>query len=172
MSINLGTDENPQIAYVSLNGGFVDAQVRATDYDTLIAAAKVAELMYEIMETVTDPDTGETTEQGTGEWALARGVSMDHVGSIVITPATYDADGNELTPAVLDTRHHCNIRLASPATEQVDENGDLKWHKWALNWTQSGIDDTQVNASEEAKVLMGVALINPETINSPSRVWL
>lgn len=172
MSVNLGTDENPLIAFVAVSGGYVDAVVRATDLAAFEAAAKVAELLYEITETVTDPDTGETTQQGTGEWAVAKGVNIDHIGPVEITPGTYDADGNEITAPVMDTRHHVNVRLGPPATDRVDAQGNLKWHKWALAWTQTGTDDTQVNASEQAKVLMDVALIDPETINTPSRAWL
>lgn len=172
MSINLGTEENPLIAYVAVSGGFVDAIVRAPTVAAFEAAAKAAEMLYEITETITDPDTGETTEQGTGEWAISPGVHFDHLGPVVITPGTYDADGNEVTAPVMDTRHHVNIRLGPPATERVDEQGNLKWHKWALAWTQNGLPDAQINANETAVVYLDVALIDPETISTPSRVWL
>lgn len=157
MSVNLGTEENPLIAFVAVSGGYVDAVVRATDLAAFEAAAKVAELLY---------------QDNSGEWVAARGLNIDHIGPVEITPGTYDADGNEITVPVMDTRHHVNIRLGPPATERVDEQGNLKWHKWALAWTQNGTDDTQVNAAEQAKVLMDVALIDPDTINTPSRVWL
>lgn len=172
MSVNLGTDENPLIAYVAVSGGFVDAQVRATDLAAFEAAAKLAGLLYEVTETVTDPETGEATEQGTGVWVPARGVHIDHLGPVVISPGTYAEDGTEIVPPGIDTRHHANIRLSPPATTNTDENGRLLWHKWALEWTQNGTPDPQVNATEKARVLMDVALIDPETISSPARMWL
>ena len=76
MSHNLGTEENPILVLVRYSGGMLDAVVRATDEATFEAAARWAELRYEVTETVTDPETGETTEQGTGEWATARGVHI------------------------------------------------------------------------------------------------
>lgn len=171
MAINLGTEENPLMAYVAMSGGYIDAVVRAADLTAFENAAKAAELLYELTETVLDPDTGEQVVQGTGEWAVAKGVSIDHIGPIIITPGTYDEAGNVLTAPVLDTRHHANIRLGPPATERVDQDGNLKWHKWALAWTTNGTPDTQINSNENAMVFMNVALIDPETINTPSRIF-
>ena len=172
MSYNLGTEENPILVLVRYSGGMLDAVVRATDEATFEAAARWAELKYEVTETVTDPETGETTEQGTGEWATAKGVHINHLGPVVITPGTYGEDGVELTASVMDNRHHVNIRLTDPALSRVDEYGVLKWEKWAMAWSLGGADDTQVNANEVGKVMQGVSLIDPDTIASPTRVWL
>jgi hypothetical protein len=172
MSYNLGTEENPILVLVNFSGGMLDAVVRATDEATFEAAARWAELKYEVTETVTDPETGETTTQGTGEWATAKGVHIDHLGPVVITPGTYDAEGNELTAPVVDTRHHVNIRLTEPALSRVDDYGVIKWEKWAMAWSLGGEDDTQINAQEVGKVMQGVSLIDPDTIATPSRVWL
>ena len=172
MSVNLGTEENPAIALVNVSGGMVDAVVRATDEATFEAAARWAELRYELTETVTDPETGETTTEGTGVWATSKGVNISPLGPVVITPGTYDADGNQLTAPVLDTRYHVNIRIADPAVSRVDEHGIPKWEKWALAWSLGGAPDTQVNAEEEGRVMQSVSLIDPDTIRSPSRVWL
>jgi branched-chain amino acid aminotransferase len=70
------------------------------------------------------------------------------------------------------TRHHVNIRLSGTAATNVDGYGITKWHKWAMAWTLGGTDGAQVNASELAKTLYGVDLIDNETIKSPARVWL
>lgn len=88
------------------------------------------------------------------------GVNIEHIGPVVITPATYDEEGEELTPAVLDTRHHVNFRISA----------DLAWQPIALAWMTMGAPD-EPNKSEEAKVLAGVSLINPDSVNSPSRTW-
>lgn len=172
MSHNIGTDENPILVFVRYSGGMIDAVVRATDEATFEAAARWAELRYELTETVTDEETGETTTQGTGEWATSKGVYISPLGPVVITPGVYTEDGTETTAPVLDTRYHVNVRLASPAVDAVDDYGVLKWEKWAMAWTAGGVDDTQINANEVGKVLQGVSLIDPETINTPSRVWL
>jgi hypothetical protein len=90
----------------------------------------------------------------------------------MLTPAVLDGDGNETTPAVFDTRHHVNFRLAPPASERLDEHGDPRWWQWALAWTMQGDNDTNPNAAEQAKILHDITLIDPDTISSPSRVFL
>lgn len=41
--------------------------------------------------------------------ALPRNWDADHVGSVTTTPGTYDEDGNEVTPPVVDGRYHVNL---------------------------------------------------------------
>lgn len=59
---------------------------------------------------------------------------------IVDTPATYDVDGNELTPTVLSTRYHADIKV----TEELDFSSSvapvintpvhgIKWAEGAKN---------------------------------------
>jgi hypothetical protein len=49
------------------------------------------------------------------------GYAVDEIGPIVLTPGTYDSNGNELTAPVLDTWHWVNLRLhADKATEDED----------------------------------------------------
>lgn len=168
MSINIGTEDSPVLVNVALSGGMVDAYVRATDRDTFEAAALIAGLKYEVMQTITDPDTGEETTQGTGEYKVAKGVEIYPIGPVVITPAVLDEDGNVTTPAVMDTRHHVNFRMGEPAVSRSDEDG-LLWHKWAIYWTMQGADDTQINNAEQGKVMLGVSLIDPDTISSKAR---
>jgi len=40
--------------------------------------------------------------------------SIDEVGSITITEATYDDDLNEITPPIVDDRHHVNFMGTHP----------------------------------------------------------
>lgn len=171
MSINIGTEDNPVMVNVTLSGGMVDAYVRATDRATFDAAALVAGLTYEVMQTVVDEEGNETTE-GTGEIRTARGVEIHHIGPVVITPAVMDEEGNVVTEAVMDTRHHVNFRMGEPAVSRRDKDGTLLWQKWAAQWTAAGADDTQRNHLEEGKVLMGVSLIDPDTVSSKSLVVL
>jgi len=171
MSINIGTEEAPVMVNVALSGGMVDAYIRCADLATFEAAALVAGLTYEVMETITDPDTGEETTQGTGEYKVAKGVEIHHIGPVVITPAVLDEDGNVTTPAVMDIRHHVNFRMGEPAVSRTDADG-LLWHKWAIYWTMQGADDTQINNAEQGKVMLGVSLIDPDTISSKARTVL
>ena len=168
MSINIGTEEAPVLVNVALSGGMVDAYVRATDRATFDAAALVAGLTYEVMETVVDEETGEETQQPTGEIRVARGVEIHHIGPVEITPAVLDEEGNVATPAVMDTRHHVNFRMGEPAISRTDADG-LLWQKWAAQWTAAGADDTQINNAEEGKVMLGVSLIDPDTISSKAQ---
>lgn len=172
MSVNIGTEEAPVMVNVALSGGMVDAYVRCADRATFDAAALVAGLTYEVMETVTDPETGEETQQPTGEIRTARGVEIHHIGPVEITPAVMDEEGNVTTPAVMDTRHHVNFRMGEPAVSRTDEEGTLLWQKWAAQWTAAGADDTQINNAEEGKVMLGVSLIDPDTISSKARTVL
>ena len=41
--------------------------------------------------------------------------AVDHVGEVVLVPAVMDGD-EELEPAVIDTRHHVNLRTRMPLT--------------------------------------------------------
>ena len=86
MSINLGTEENPLIAFVAVSGGYVDAVVRATDLAAFEAAAKVAELLYEVMETVTggaDPADGQLGTFWTEEFEEVFGEELTWVAGFV-----------------------------------------------------------------------------------------
>lgn len=167
MSINIGTEDTPVMVNVALSGGMVDAYVRCADEDTFLQAALVAGLMYEITETLVDEE-GNEFQHGTGEYKVAKGVEIYHIGPVVITPAVMDEAGNVVTPAVMDTRHHVNFRMGEPAISRTDADG-LLWHKWATYWTAQGTDDTQINSAEEGKVLLGVSLIDPGTISSKAR---
>ena len=156
---------------VALSGGMVDAYIRCADLATFEAAALVAGLKYEVMQTVVDEETGEETTQGTGEYKVAKGVEIYPIGPVVITPAVMDEEGNVVTEAVMDTRHHVNFRMGEPAISRTDADG-LLWHKWAIYWTMQGADDTQINNAEQGKVMLGVSLIDPDTISSKARTVL
>lgn len=46
--------------------------------------------------------------------------AVDHVGEVVLVPAVMDGD-EELEPAVIDTRHHVNLRVRKPLSlAQID----------------------------------------------------
>jgi len=41
-----------------------------------------------------------------------------------------------------------------------------------LNWTRYGEPDAQTNTDEVGVVLSAVSLIDPDTIHTPTRIWL
>lgn len=158
--------------YASLSGGYVDTCIRATDRDTWIQAALSQNLLYRDPITETDPETGEETIVGYGdEIHASAGANITEIGSVVLTPAVLDAEGNVATPAVMDTRYHLNMRIAEPLLSKADENGYPLWQKTALAWMQYG-QPVEPNSEERAKALSGVEMIDPDSINNPDRVWL
>lgn len=149
---------NNQEVFVAYSGGVVDAIVRAPNKETFEAVARSVDLYYEV-------------DSKTGEWKLGRGVNIDHLGPVIITPATYDNEGNMLSSSVFDNRHHVNIRLVPPATSRLTANGNPKWHQWAIAWTQNGTLDPDINNNENAILFNQVALIDPDSISTPLRIW-
>lgn len=91
----------------------------------------------------------------------APGVTIDHIGSVVLAPAILDAAGDIATPAVTDNRHHLNLRV----------HPDFDWQPFAVKWTQDGAV-TAPNNSEDGRRFYRVTLIDPDTIASPSRIML
>lgn len=51
-----------------------------------------------------------------GKWpTTGDGFALDIIGPVVTEPGTYDDEGQELTPPVMDNRFHANLRC----TEEV-----------------------------------------------------
>ena len=171
MSYNLGTEKEPIPVFVSFAGGILDLPLRADDYDTFLKTARYVGLYYEVMGIVTDEDTGELRPVATGVYKVAKDVSIDLIGPATITSGVYDDDGKEISPPIIDTRCHANVRMMGSALARTDEHGTPLWEIWAMAWTLGGADDTHQNAAEEGKAMYGVTLIDPATIASPSRVW-
>lgn len=65
--------------------------------------------------------TGETDENG--KEIVSPGFVVDEIGSVVLTPAVIDAEGNVVTPAVMDTWFWVNVRIFGSAYR--DDNDDL-----------------------------------------------
>lgn len=89
------------------------------------------------------------------------GVTIDPIGPVETTPAVFDALGAVITAAIIDNRYHLNLRVAT----------DFNWRPFASKWTQDG-SATMSNASENGKRFYRVTLIDPDTISTPSRVFL
>lgn len=157
MSITV-TDENGDEyeAYVRVTGGMIDAIVRATDEATWVQGAVFYGLLV----------------PADGDVVLAPGVEISIIGPSVLAPATYSESGEVLTEAVVDSRHHVNLRIHGPALEKTDETGVPKWVRMVISWTKFGEAGGVSNADEKSVELYGVELIDHDTISTPDRVWL
>lgn len=105
------------------------------------------------------------------------GVAIDELGPITKTPATYDAEGNEITPAVIVDGHHVNLRAYGEFAEQVTyglpQEGDVFQRTHLLQIIQDldfkPITEEGVPAGYEGP--NGVRLFDPGVINRRARVW-
>ena len=133
-----------------------DFLIRAIDRDTFLAVGESQDIL----------SVGEN-----GEIIPNPGVHVDEIGPHERVPAELDADGNIVTPAVVDTRWHVNIRISDPATDKPDPvDPSMKKFEGMMNrWKNNGRTGKN-NASEKSWNLNGVELV--EGVQSPSRVWL
>ena len=157
--------------YATLSGGVLHCMIRCTDEATFEAVGlQVGLLRYEnpAQEAVVDPETGEEITPAvpaSGAVIPTQGNTVTRIGSHVITPATYDEEGNEVTPAVMDNRFHVNFWLSPEATKRGE------WEAWIVQWMLNGTLAEQ-NRSEVALLYQGVEVIDPASISSPSNVLL
>lgn len=165
----LYVDETP--VYAKLSGGVLHCMIRCTDEATFeTVGLQVGLLRYEnpAQDAVVDPETGEEITPAvpaSGAIIPTQGNTVTRLGSHVITPATYDEEGNEVTPAVMDNRFHVNFWLSPEATKRGE------WEAWIVQWMLNGTLAEQ-NKSEVALLYQGVEVIDPASISSPSNVLL
>ena len=104
-------------------------------------------------------------------------VAIDELGPVPKTPATYDDEGNELTPAVIVGGHHVNLRaygqFAAQVTYGLPQEGDVFQRTHLLQIIQDldfkPITEEGVPAGYEGP--NGVRLFDPGVINRRARVW-
>ena len=159
--INRGTTDDPIWVNIAEVGGRFHLYTRSTDEATLDANLLYAGITYTEVVTLT-PAVTETVVK------LARGAEVLRIGSLTLTPAVLDADGNVTTAAVADNRFHAQIILSEPASTNTDEHGVNLIDLVGMAWTLGGVDDTNQNASETGKLLYGTTALDPDTIASPS----
>lgn len=157
--------------YATLEGGRLWAMIRATDKATFDQKAlEVGLKVHSIpaVPAIIDPVTEEVlfpAEPASGPLIPASGVTITEMGPHVLVPGTYDADGTELTPPVLDNRYHVNFWLGPHLVDRGN------WKQWALAWTMNGQAGTP-NTAEESVVYSGIELIDPITVTSPANRML
>jgi hypothetical protein len=148
--------------YGVMDRGNLWLMVRATDKDAFDAFAVDAALKFytnPAQDEFLDED-GEVETQAvpaSGPLKTDPDVTIAELGPHVLTAGVYDADGNETTAPVMDSRYHANIWIG-PKMLAKDS-----WMRWATLWTHYG-DAVVANAQEDGTAMRGVELITP---NSP-----
>lgn len=144
--------------FARIVGGMVDLICRA-DTEELAIQGMIAQAIL-----VQDEETGEVRR--------SKGVEVTPIGSVTVKPAVYDEEDNLITEAVVDSRHHFNLRIRGQALLVESENfpGLKAWEETAYVWTAYGEDDPNQNAHEVGRNIGGITLIDPDTIVSPKRV--
>ena len=175
-----------RFSYAPDGGLIVDAQLRAPDKDTMIAAALEANLMEVVKNSeyvVISPDVYETNEDGqrvlvkheVGEdrplpdtVKAVRDVTFSHIGTVELVPAVLDEKGDVIEPAIFSTNHCANLRMQRSMLEKVDEDGYPLWKLTALRWMRYGVPKTDAKGTI-SQDLSGVELI--KTVRSPALTW-
>lgn len=154
--MDIGTEENPIMVPARRDGGRILLMARASDKWEIDAALAAFDLTVSVDD----------------ESRPAAGVQIDMVGQVELTPAVFDGVGDIVAPAVVDDWVHCNILIAEPALSALNDDGKLKWVTFLRHWAENANAARKRNADEEGTVLLDVTLIDPDTIRSPSRVFL
>lgn len=141
--------------YARMSGGMIDLMIRA-DTRADFRQVAVATGLIEIVD---------------GEVIVAPGVDLDPIGPIVKTPAVMSGM-TVVTPAVMDNRWHCNMRISRAAVEREEDGTRPRWVKWITRWHKDGVADGVANKSEVGVKLLKITFIDPSTISTPKRVWL
>ena len=115
----------------------MDLMYRATDKATWDAYASAMNL------TATD-----------GENTYPLGCYIDEIGHVVTTPAVISEDGTILTPAVMDDRHHVNVRVIHLPTV-TDDDGNV----------------SVISMADLAAGNADVEWVDPATVDNPRRIW-
>ena len=85
--------------------------------------------------------------------------------TVVLTPAILDVDGAVITPALLDPRYNCNLRIGEPLIRKKDASG---WHLWELlllDWTGIGTDSI-INDKVPGVAVSDVSLVDLSEVDT------
>jgi hypothetical protein len=157
--------------YATFDRGNLWCMIRAVDKATFDAHALAVGLkMHEIpaQSAVLDHETQEVITpavEASGPLIPAYGITITEIGPHILVPAVVDADGFEVTPAIMDNRHHVNFWLDAATVARGE------WMRWATAWTYYG-SDIVANAEEAGVSMNGIELIDPETVKRPSNRML
>ena len=111
-------------------------------------------------------------------------VTSSWPGIVTKTPAVEDEDGNIITPAVLVSGWHCNVRVTGPLVAEMtyglpqhNEDGTLKdvlMRTWAmqlfgLEWSEA---DPVTGFPAGCRNADGITYSDTRNFSSPDNVWL
>jgi len=97
-----------------------------------------------------------------GEPVPAEHVRVDTLGPVVVTPGTYDEEGNELTPPVMDDWYHVNLRIIEHQRDEVVQS---------FASGKAVVTEQDVRAIEGTIEEGAIQLLFAEDIETPIRVW-
>jgi len=147
----------------SWQGGRILMMGRATSRTVLHNTLIAAKLMF--LDLVTGQITYGRDVDAAEEQPYAYDPRVAPMPRIMLTPGTYDEDGNQLTAPTFDARYHANILLGPGIVARGT------WKAPLLNYYYHGALVGEKNAEEVAYEVGGVELIDPATIRSPSNRW-
>lgn len=131
------------------------------------------------MTTTLLPDgTPLATLSDDGALIPAPNVIIDEIGPVVKTPAVFDEDGDEVTPAVIVGGHHVNLvaigELAAMLTAGLPAEGSLFERTHLLDLMPGMVWEPLPSEGIPPgyKGPNGVVLFDPAAVTSRSRVWL
>jgi hypothetical protein len=144
--------------------------IRAVSCDVYLAAAlQVGLLVHQnpAQDAILDSEGNELfpAVEASGPLVPRSGTVITELGEMTLTPAVLDENGNVVTPAVTDGRHHVNFWLDQEAWERQ------QWLEFALGWALNG-QPGNPNHEETSLALSGIELIDPLTVTSPSNIML
>lgn len=105
------------------------------------------------------------------------GVLIDELGAVAKSPATLDAEGNEIDPAVVVDGHHVNLRAYGRFAEQVTyglpDEGDVfqRTHLLQIIQDLEFVPITAKGVPFGYEGPNGVRLFDPGAVSVPARVW-
>jgi len=112
-----------------------------------------------------------------GQLLPTDGVQIDELGPVTKTPATFDKNGDELTPAVIVGGHHVNLRAYGEFAQQVTyglpQEGDVfqRTHLLQIIQDLDFVPITEEGVPPGYEGPNGVRLFDPGVVNIPRRVW-
>jgi len=119
-----------------------------------------------------DPETGDLITAEVSEIEVLREWVEDARGTnsfavaVVLEPATYDAEGEVITPAVIDPAQNYNLRIGEPLISRKDENGWFLWELLLLEWMGLGVPGT-VNGKVPGVIMSEVSLVDLSKTATP-----
>lgn len=159
-------EDNATPVFAKVSGGVLHCMVRCTDEATFDAVGLSVGLLTHENEGSAEvlDEEGNVVQEAvapSGAIVPSKGNTVTRIGPHVITPAVLDEDGNEVTPAVMDSRFHANFWIPASGS----------WEELIVEWANHGTDSAS-NGSESAVSHQGIELIDPLSVTTPHNVLL